>query len=207
MSHEKRRRLRLPSPATVIAVTALLVALGGSAYAAGVLPAGSVGTAQLKRDAVISSKVRNHSLLAVDFRQGQLPAGPQGPEGPQGPAGPTGPTGAAGATGPTGSSGSQGPAGFSSLSYVTASFGPNPAHSQYFGEAVCTGGQHVVSGGVAADGDVGQQEINSSYPSDGTNTATQGNTAWTAWVDNLSAVQLGFTVYAICAPASSVTGP
>ena len=54
---------------------------------------------------------------------------------------------------------------------------------------------------------VGQQEINSSYPSDGTNTATQGNTAWTAWVDNLSAVQLGFTVYAICAPASSVTGP
>jgi hypothetical protein len=86
-------RLRRPSAATVLAVTALAVALGGTGYAAVVLPPNSVGTPQLKRNAVISSKVRNHSLLKVDFKPGQLPAGPQGPTGPVGPAGPTGPTG------------------------------------------------------------------------------------------------------------------
>jgi hypothetical protein len=32
-----------------------------------------VGTAQLKANAVISSKVKNHSLLAADFKPGQLP--------------------------------------------------------------------------------------------------------------------------------------
>jgi hypothetical protein len=88
------RRLRPPSVATVLSAIALAVSLGGTGYAAiAILPANSVGTPQLKRNAVISSKVRNHSLLRVDFRAGQLPAGPQGPQGPAGPTGATGPTG------------------------------------------------------------------------------------------------------------------
>ncbi len=41
----------------------------------------SVGTAQLKANAVVSSKVKNHSLLAVDFKPGQLPAGAPGVSG------------------------------------------------------------------------------------------------------------------------------
>jgi hypothetical protein len=75
----------------VIAIVALIVALGGTGYAAIKLPANSVGTAQLKKDAVTSLKVKNGSLLAGDFKAGQIPAGPEGPAGSPGGAGPAGP--------------------------------------------------------------------------------------------------------------------
>src|SRR6186997_1562875 len=80
------RRLR-PSPAMVVACIALLFAMTGAGYAAGMLGPNTVGTKQLKKNAVISSKVKNGSLLKADFKRGQLPAGPQGPQGPQGPPG------------------------------------------------------------------------------------------------------------------------
>jgi hypothetical protein len=85
-------RLR-PSPALVVASLALAVALGGTGYAAVVLPPNSVGTAQLRPGAVVGSKVRRHSLVASNFKGGQLPAGPQGLAGPAGPTGPAGPKG------------------------------------------------------------------------------------------------------------------
>ena len=59
-----------PSPALVLACLALLVSLGGAGYAAVVLPAGSVGTKQLKRNAVSSPKVKDFSLLRRDFKRG-----------------------------------------------------------------------------------------------------------------------------------------
>ena len=68
------RSIPRPSPAMVIACLALVVALSGTSYAVVLaLPVNSVGTAQLKANAVISSKVKNHSLLGVDFKPGQLP--------------------------------------------------------------------------------------------------------------------------------------
>lgn len=75
---------------------ALIVAMGGVGYAASVLPKNSVGTKQLKKSAVVSKKVKDFSLLAKDFKKGQLPAGPAGPQGPVGPQGATGTTGARG---------------------------------------------------------------------------------------------------------------
>ena len=95
----------------VVACLALAVALSGASYAAVVLPRNSVGTPQLKADAVVSSKVKNGSLRAADFGAGQLPAGPQGPSGAQGAAGPQGPQGATGPQGPQGATGPQGPQG------------------------------------------------------------------------------------------------
>jgi hypothetical protein len=90
---------RRPSPAMVVALIALFIALGGGAYAASRLPRHSVGTRQLKRgavtggilhkNAVTSAKVKDHSLLARDFKPGQLPAGAKGDTGAQGPPGPT----------------------------------------------------------------------------------------------------------------------
>jgi hypothetical protein len=75
---------RRPSPAMVVALVALFVALGGSAYAFTV-PKDSVGTAQLKDSAVTgvklhdtavtSSKVKPGSLLANDFKSGQIASG------------------------------------------------------------------------------------------------------------------------------------
>jgi hypothetical protein len=75
MSSSDRRRL---SPAMIVALIALFVALGGTGYAALELPRNSVGSQQLKRNAVRSSKVKNRSLLAQDFKAGQLPRGPRG---------------------------------------------------------------------------------------------------------------------------------
>lgn len=90
------------SPGTVIAAIALLVALSGTSYATVLqVPRNSVGTAQLKTNAVTSIKVRNGSLLRADFRSGQIPAGPTGPAGPAGTAGPAGAAGAAGPAGPS----------------------------------------------------------------------------------------------------------
>jgi hypothetical protein len=82
----------------VIACIALLVALAGTGVAAVsvALPRGSVGTPQLKNNAVTSKKVLNGSLVKGDFRAGSLPAGAAGPAGPAGAAGPAGPAGPAG---------------------------------------------------------------------------------------------------------------
>ena len=71
------RLRRRPSPALVVACLALAVALGGTGYAAIVLPANSVGTKQLKNGAVVATKVKMHSLVAENFKDGQLPSGPR----------------------------------------------------------------------------------------------------------------------------------
>src|SRR5215208_6946809 len=76
--------------AHLIAVIALFVALGGTTWAATQLPKGSVGTKQLKSNAVVSSKVKDGSLDSTDFGTGELPPGPPGPRGERGPVGPQG---------------------------------------------------------------------------------------------------------------------
>jgi hypothetical protein len=79
-----------PSPAMIVACAALFVSLSGVGYAAIVLPANSVGTKHLKRNAVTSAKVKKHSLLRSDFKRGQIPRGLQGIQGVQGIQGPKG---------------------------------------------------------------------------------------------------------------------
>ena len=90
------------TPSLFISLIALFVALGGASYAAVKIPKNSVGSSQLKKNAVSSSKVKNASLLAEDFKAGQLPRGEQGPKGDTGATGPKGDTGATGATGASG---------------------------------------------------------------------------------------------------------
>jgi hypothetical protein len=116
--------------ANVIACTALFVALGGTGYAAFKLPRNSVGKPQLRRDAVDSSRVKDHSLLAVDFKSGQLAAATSaatGATGPAGATGPTGPTGAAGTAGPAGRSGTDGTNGTNGTDGMTGPAGPFPS--------------------------------------------------------------------------------
>jgi hypothetical protein len=99
----------------IVALLALFVAMGGAGYAAFKLPKNSVGAKQIKRNAVNSSKVADGSLLAGDFRPGQLPAGPQGLQGLQGIQGLKGEKGDSclpsdpACTGPKGDTGPQGP--------------------------------------------------------------------------------------------------
>src|SRR5690348_15484709 len=75
-----------PAPALVVAVVALVLALGGTGYAAATLP----------KNSVTSKQVVDRSLRAADFAPGQLPPGRTGATGATGPAGPQGPAGPAG---------------------------------------------------------------------------------------------------------------
>jgi len=69
------RRLH-PSPALVVSLIALFVALGGTSYAAVTsLPANSVGTAQLKNGAVTAPKIASSALRPYVRYGGTLPSG------------------------------------------------------------------------------------------------------------------------------------
>jgi hypothetical protein len=92
-----------PSPATVIALLALFCSLGGTGYAAVQLGKGAVKSRNLASGSVTSAKVKDRSLLARDFKPGQLragPAGAQGGKGDRGDSGPKGDQGTPGAPGP-----------------------------------------------------------------------------------------------------------
>jgi hypothetical protein len=101
-----RKRLRF---ANVVACLALFVSLGGASYAATQLPKNSVGSGQIKKDAVTGSKVKDGSLGAADFATGQIPAGPAGQTGAQGPQGEQGTRGEQGVDGVDGDVGPRGP--------------------------------------------------------------------------------------------------
>lgn len=60
-----RRRLSLPSPAMAVAVTALVVALGGTSYAAI-----TITGAHVRDNSLTGADIRNHSLTGADFAPG-----------------------------------------------------------------------------------------------------------------------------------------
>jgi hypothetical protein len=196
-----RFRIRRPSPALVVASLALLLSLGGSAYAAVGLAPGSVGTRQLRyaavtteklaRGAVTASKVKPYSLLSEDFAPGQLPVGPRGP------AGATGPQGVPGATGPQGLPGAPGAPGLAGVSgyQVITSMSAMSATPQKAVAANCPAGESVLGGGVAAETpSTDTLATQQSYPNN-------NNTQWFGVANDLAPTPSAWTlvVYAICA--------
>jgi hypothetical protein len=98
---------QLLTSARAIALLALFVALGGTAYAGLKLGKNVVKGRNIAPNAVTSPKVKNGSLVAGDFKPGQLPAGArgeQGAKGDKGDKGDTGDKGEAGSVGPRGPS-------------------------------------------------------------------------------------------------------
>lgn len=82
--HTRKR----PSLAIVISMVALVVAMGGTSYAAV-----KIGTSDLQNSAVTSSKIKNETIRSGDVRDGSLkardfggalPSGPKGAQGPRG---------------------------------------------------------------------------------------------------------------------------
>lgn len=178
---------RRPSPAMVVACVALAVALGGTGYAALRLPANSVGTRQLKKNAVISSKVKNHSLRALDFRPGQLPRGPVGPPGPAGPAGPPG-VPAPGYVAQVASQSSATAANTSSTSFVDL---PRAAQTiavptgetarlyiWFTGESACSGGDGSCRVRILVDNNQALPASGSDFNLDSTNDGKETPSSW-----------------------------
>lgn len=91
-----------------IGLLALFIALGGTSYAASQLPKNSVGSSQIRKEAVSESKLAKSLRTKVNKVAKQGVAGPAGAPGPAGPAGPAGAVGPAGATGPQGPAGRDG---------------------------------------------------------------------------------------------------
>ncbi len=180
----KMRNL-LPSPAMLVACVALVVALGGVSYAASVLPKNSVGTDQLTKNAVASgkihknaittTKVKDGTLVAQDFRVGQLPAGSPGPKGDTGDRGDQGPKG------------DPGPAGISGYEIVQGNGVGLNSGGEGLSLAYCPTGKKVVGGGVSGNA---RLAIIDSFPS--------GSTAWRVFARNVGVSPGSFAAYAIC---------
>jgi hypothetical protein len=92
--------VRTPRPtyANVVSSLALFIALGGTSYAVTQLPRNSVGSRQLKANAVSSGKIRNGAVERSDLAASALTTA----RGPRGASGPAGDPGAAGVAGPPG---------------------------------------------------------------------------------------------------------
>ena len=127
--------------ANVVATVALVFAMTGGAYAAGVLPVNSVGAKHLKTGAVTSAKVKDGTLTARDFAASALsrgaaqglagPKGDAGPAGPKGDAGPAGLKGETGARGLQGEKGAKGDPGPTTVYEARAAALPNLPADQY----------------------------------------------------------------------------
>ncbi|MCM3514882.1 hypothetical protein [Nocardioides sp. P86] len=82
-------RLRRPTPSMAVSVMALVVAMGGTSYAAVKISSedvvnNSLTGQDIKNDSVASIDVKNGTLQAKDFRDGTLVQGPAGPAGADG---------------------------------------------------------------------------------------------------------------------------
>lgn len=188
----RRVRSRL-SYANVVATMALFIALGGVSYAAVVLPANSVGTKQIKANAVTGAKVKNKSLTAADFN-GSV-QGPAGPAGAQGAPGAPGKDATAAAIADGSLAGAKLVAGAVKAGQLGAITVREQSITLAAGEGgsaevSCTTGERLLGGG--ADSPVptpGEWVAYGSYP--------LGN-GWKARAVNTSAGNEGFTVYALC---------
>jgi hypothetical protein len=169
-----------------LSITALLVSvlgvtsLGQAAYDA-VIPRNSVGTLQLKRNAVTSSKlapntvrgsqVVDGSLLTQDFKPGQIPQGPKGDKGDRG---------------------ATGPAGLSGYEIVTATGTVSANTTLSAVQAKCPAGKKVLSGTQTANGLQGTGVFF------GTEIDFNG-TLYSVVVYNTNATPRTITVQAVCA--------
>jgi hypothetical protein len=169
----------LISPSLVVASLALAVSLGGTGYAAFKLPANSVGTAQLRQGAVTSLKVKDASLLAGDFKPGQLPQGAPGSAGPAGPAGPKGDKGDTGENAATSIA-----IRYGSGSYV----GPGSISTA---AAMCLAGERMVGGGAPYNG--------YNYPAKATVISSGPNQVPNTWVTDVRNDGTGGVVNAVSA--------
>jgi hypothetical protein len=198
---------------SALSVCALVVAvLGwtplGEAAREAVFPPNSVGTLELRDNAVVSAKLRNGSvtgldvqkgtltgahvkagtLLASDFRAGQLPAGPKGDKGDNGDKGDKGQKGDKGDKGPTGDPG------LSGVVVVQSPSTPLAANGSALVRVTCPAGKRAIGGGGHQASSVGGVAyITSTIPIE--------SNKWQAGFKNPTGTAASVWAYAVCATA------
>ncbi len=182
------RRL-LPSPSMVVAFVALLVALGGTSYAAVKLSKNSVRTKHIKNNSITGAKVKNNTLTGADINEASL----QGIR-----------TGEAAHAAKA--------AGLDKVIVKSAPYAvavapqtecPGTPKGSCFvpvtqftvGSVSCDPGQVAVGGGAHVD-DYQTNHVSETWPS--------GGTGWAATVGNDDVTRPhGFNVYVICVPGTA----
>lgn len=95
------------------------------------------------------SRHGDRSLLARDFKRGQLPRGPRGQAGSQGPAGPKGEMGPRGQVGPRGAPGAKGANGATNV-VIRDAVTENSSAEVIIVDAFCEPGERATGGGGSA---------------------------------------------------------
>jgi hypothetical protein len=135
-----------PRWVTWAACGALALGLLSLVLALGLLPLKTVGTDQLAKDAVTSSKIAPGAIQESDLSASV--AAKTGPQGPPGKTGPPGPRGPKGAPGPAGSAGAAATGG--SVRYATAQ--SSTGSDAITETAPCQQGESVIGGGAVTEG-------------------------------------------------------
>ncbi|HEX4718917.1 MAG TPA: hypothetical protein VH300_10335 [Thermoleophilaceae bacterium] len=191
--------------ANVTSFVALFVALSAGSYAAIKLPANSVGSKQIKAKAVTNAKLRSNAVTKSKLARNAVSTAKIAANAVDGLKVKDGSLTGADLNLPTlgkvpsaATADSAGSAAIVRVKQVTATGtnAPAPPNDVDVASAIatCDAGLTVVGGGVFV-ADKAAQAIADSFPS--------STSAWTADVYNLGSGTPTFTVYAVCAPASS----
>jgi hypothetical protein len=185
-------RIRLPHPATIVAIIFVVLALTGTATAAALvtgaqiknntvasvdLKNNSAGSVDILNNSLKSIDVKDGSLLAADFAAGQLAGGPAGPVGPAGPQGPPGP---------------QGSPGLAALEVVSLAGASNSLPVKQV-NASCPAGKTLIGGGAHIWNAGSDVALDESYP------ATDTTWRATAYEVIATGANWHLEAYAICA--------
>jgi hypothetical protein len=177
--------------AITLAFAALVVALLGST---------SVGQAASN---TLKAGVKNaRASKYAGPLQSKVLRGPRGKRGAKGPRGPRGLAGPAGPAGPAGAAGPAGPASLPSVTYVRTGFiAVQPSSFSGIQHAACPANTHVIGGGIEGT----SYDVDPYISGPGASSSMDNPTGWAGAVTNYNPTIRNFRVYAICAPAGSVS--
>jgi hypothetical protein len=192
--------LRRPSPAFILAIVALFVALGGSSYAAA-----TMSGSKLKRESVPSSKIVPNSLTGKQIKESRLGTVPRASLADAAGSAETAKV-ADSAKALQGFDASKYLAG--SVRVVSNQSAPQPTGSSTSISVSCNGNEKGIGGGAAwvvpADGSPSTlfNLLSASMPVPG-NDGTDTMTGWQAAGYNASALPRVLKAYAICVPKTA----
>lgn len=185
-----------PSPALVVATVALIVALGGTSYAAFAVPNNSVGTPQLKNGAVTGAKVANGTLTGSKIKASTLGTVPTATTATNATNATTA-LNAANAINAVNSADSIVASKLGQVFYRSSTFAI-AATTRATWQANCAAGTFAVGGGVTSPDEsiFGSDYLVDSHP-------TAGGAGWAVTVENKTAGLLNYTAFAVCVPAAA----